>query len=63
MVKPISIAVRDLKVQIVSAINESQLPAAIVEPILEVIHQQIVKMAENEIMQAERQLAESEVSE
>lgn len=63
MIKPISIAVRDLKVQIVAAINESQLPAAIVEPILDVIHNQITQIAENEIKQAEKQLAESEVSE
>lgn len=63
MAKPISLAVRDLKVQIVAAINASQLPAAIVEPILDVIHNQITQIAENEIKQAEKQLAESEESE
>lgn len=63
MAKPISIAVRDLKLQIVAAINASQLPAAIVEPILNVIHNQITQIAENEIKQAEKQLAESEESE
>lgn len=63
MNKPIALAVRDLKTQIIGAINASQLPPCVVEPILTVIHQQITQAAQNEITQAEKQLAESEVSE
>ncbi len=63
MNKPIALAVRDLKTQIIGAINDSQLPPCVVEPILAVIHQQITAAAKTEITQAEIQLAESEVSE
>lgn len=63
MAKPISIAIRDLKTQVLAAINDSQLPPCIVEPVLNSIYQRIVKMAENEIIQAEKQLVESEESE
>lgn len=63
MNKPIALAVRDLKTQIVGAINESKLPPCVVEPILAAIHQQITAAAQQEITQAEKQLAESEESE
>lgn len=63
MNKPISITIRDLKTQIIGAINDSQLPPCVVEPILAVIHQQITAAAKTEITQAEKQLAESEGTE
>ena len=63
MDKPISVAIRDMKGQIVAAINESQLPPCVIEPILNVIYQQIVQAAQNELKAAENQLAETEVSE
>lgn len=53
MDRPISLVIRDTKIRIVQAINESQLPASIVELILNNIHQQAVKAAEAEIKQAE----------
>lgn len=60
----IALAIKNLKTQIIAAINESQLPASVVEPILSIIYQQIVQAAQAEVVQAERQLAEeSEVSE
>lgn len=56
----ISLSIRDLKTQIVGAINSSQLPPCIVEPVLNVIYQQIAQAAQQEITQAEKQLAEEE---
>lgn len=53
MNRPIALVIRDTKIRIVQAINESQLPASIVELILNNIHQQAVKAAEAEIKQAE----------
>lgn len=53
MDRPIALVIRDTKIRIVQAINESQLPASIVELILNSIHQQAVKAAEAEIKQAE----------
>lgn len=53
MNRPIALIIRDTKIRIVQAINESQLPASVVELILNNIHQQAVKAAEAEIKQAE----------
>lgn len=53
MNRPISLIIRDTKIRIVQAINESQLPPSIVELILNNIYQQAVKAAEAEIKQAE----------
>lgn len=58
MNKSISLSIRDLKTQIVGAINSSQLPPCIVEPILSVIYQQIAQAAQQEITQAEKQAEE-----
>ena len=63
MTKPISIAIRDLKTQVLAAINDSQLPPCIVEPVLNSIYQQIVQATQTELKAAEKQLAESEESE
>lgn len=63
MAKSIALAIRDLKWQIIGAINASQLPPCVVEPILAVIHQQITQAAETELKAAENQTAETEVSE
>lgn len=60
MNRPIALVIRDTKIRIVQAINESQLPASIVELILNNIHQQAVKAAEAEIKQAEEELRDAE---
>lgn len=60
MNKPIAILIRDLQASIVQAVNESQLPPSIVEPVFEAIHQQIVKMVQAEINQAEEELRDAE---
>lgn len=60
MNRHISIAIRDTKIRIVQAINESQLPASIVELILNNIHQQAVKAAEAELKQAEEELSNAD---
>lgn len=60
MNRPIALIIRDTKIRIVQAINESQLPASIVELILNNIHQQAVKAAEAEIKQAEEEIQNGE---
>lgn len=45
MDKPISIALDDFKTAVVNAINESKLPAFIIEPVLGGIYRQIADMA------------------
>ncbi len=58
MSKPISISIKELREKVVGAINESQLPPSILEPVLNAIYQQVVIAAQNEVEQALK--AESE---
>lgn len=56
MTKPISISIKETRERIVSAINESHLPPSILEPVLNVIYQQIAQAARTETEQAEKQM-------
>ena len=58
MNRPISLAIKGFRGKIVSAINESQLPPSLLEPILNAIYLQIAAAADNEAKQAEMQVAE-----
>lgn len=57
---PISLSIKEAKERIISAINDSKLPACVVELILHDIYLQIKQAAKAETEQAEKQLAESE---
>lgn len=56
--KPIALAIRDLRNVITTAINESQLPASVLEPIIGTLYQQIAQATQAEVEQAEQQYAE-----
>lgn len=58
--KPIALIIRDTQAAIIKAVNESQLPASILEQIIAPIHQQIAQAAQAEIAQAEKEYKESE---
>lgn len=58
MNKPISLAIKEFRGKIVSAINESQLPPSLLEPILNAVYLQVAAAADNEAKQAEMQVAE-----
>lgn len=58
MNRPISLAIKEFRGKIVSAINESQLPPSLLEPILNAVYLQVAAAADNEAKQAEMQVAE-----
>lgn len=58
MNKPVALAIKEFRGRIVAAINDSQLPPSLLEPILNAVYLQIAAAADNEAKQAERQLAE-----
>lgn len=60
MTKHISIIIKETRERIISAINESNLPPCVLEPMLNIIYQQIAQAAQAEIAQAEKQLKEGE---
>lgn len=62
MNKPVSIAIKELREDIVQALANSQLPACILEPVLGAVYQQIAQAAEQEVAKAEQQIAEQEVA-
>ena len=49
---------RDLKTQINIAITDSQLPPCIVEAVLNGLYQQVIRAAQQEIAQAEKEYTE-----
>lgn len=55
-----AIAVRDVKVKLAQAINDSQLPPCVLEPIINNIHQQVIQAATAELKQAEEELQNAE---
>lgn len=57
--KPISISIKETRERIVSALNDSQLPPSVLEPVLNAIYQQIAQAAQAEVLAAEKQLAEA----
>lgn len=57
----IAISIKTLRERIVSAINESQLPPSVLEPVLNAIYQQIAVAARDEVEAALK--AESENTE
>lgn len=58
MNRPIALAIRDLKTQINIAITDSQLPPCIVEAVLNGLYQQVLRAAQAEIAQAEKEYSE-----
>lgn len=58
MNKPICIAIKECRVKIVSAINESHLPPCVLEDMLNALYQQIKQAAQTEVLQAEKQTEE-----
>lgn len=58
MNRPIALAIRDLKTQINIAITDSQLPPCIVEAVLNGLYQQVLRAAQTEIAQAEKEYKE-----
>ena len=55
----IAIAIKILREKVVSAINESQLPPSVVEPILNAIYMQIAQAAAQEVEQAEKEVTDN----
>lgn len=55
----IAIAIKILREKVVSAINESQLPPSVVEPILNAIYMQIAQAAQQEVEQAEKEVTDN----
>lgn len=58
MSRPISLIIRDLETQINIAISDSQLPPCIVKAILNGMYQQVLRAAQAEIAQAEKEYTE-----
>lgn len=55
----IATAIKTLREKVVSAINESQLPPSVVEPILNAIYMQIAQAAAQEVEQAEKEVTDN----
>lgn len=51
----IALSIKTLKGKIVAAINESQLPPSIVEPVMNAIYLQIAQAARQELEKAEKE--------
>lgn len=60
MNKPISISIVETRDRIVAALNESGLPASVLEMMLNALYQQVVQAAQAELEAAKKQLAEQE---
>lgn len=60
MNKPISISIVETRDRIVAALNESGLPASVLEMMLNALYQQVVQAAQAEVEAAKKQLAEQE---
>lgn len=60
MNKPISISIVETRDRIVAALNESGLPASVLEMMLNALYQQVAQAAQAEIEAAKKQLAEQE---
>lgn len=58
MNRPISLAIRDLETKINIAITDSQLPPCIVKAVLNGMYQQVLRAAQAEIAQAEKEYTE-----
>ncbi len=58
MSRPISLVIRDLESQINIAISDSQLPPCIVKAVLNGLYQQVIRAAQAEIAQAEKEYTE-----
>lgn len=58
MNRPISLVIRDLESQINIAISDSQLPPCIVKAVLNGMYQQVLRAAQQEIAQAEKEYTE-----
>lgn len=58
MNRPISLAIRDLETKINIAITDSQLPPCIVKAVLNGMYQQVLRAAQQEIAQAEKEYTE-----
>lgn len=55
MDKPISILINDFKMNIEKCINESNLPAAVIEPIIKDYYQQVQVLSRQQLMNDMRQ--------
>ena len=62
MNKPVSIAIKEFRENIVQALANSQLPACILEPVLGAVYQQVAQAAEQEVAKAEQQISGQEVT-
>lgn len=60
MNKPISISIVETRDRIVAALNESGLPASVLEMMLNALYQQVAQAAQAEVEAAKKQLAEQE---
>lgn len=56
----ITLAIKELREKIIAAVNESQLPASILDPVLNSIYLQIAQAARLEEVQAEAMRTEAE---
>lgn len=54
----IALKIKTLREEVVAAVNRSQLPPSILEPVLNAIYLQIAQAAQAEVIQAEKQAAE-----
>ena len=60
MSKPISISIVETRDRIIAALNESGLPASVLEMMLNALYQQVAQAAQAEVEAAKKQLAEQE---